>query len=112
MAFTEGEPPTPYGINAGGRILGQVRVTPLPIPREGTNSSPGSPTPFSAADEMIEHYYVTVGRGSAFLPNFAPDRRVLMTDEVLSHARAFGDRVRSLNEAAIAFLAAPQPHRC
>ena len=48
-------------------------------------------------DEMIEHYYATVGRGATFLPNFAPDRRGLMTENVLAHARAFGDRVRSFN---------------
>ena len=49
-------------------------------------------------DEMIEHYYATVGRGATFLPNFAPDRRGLMTEKVLAHAKAFGERVRHLSE--------------
>ena len=48
--------------------------------------------------EMIEHYYATVGRGATFLPNFAPDPRGLMTEQVLAHAQAFGKRVRQLSE--------------
>ena len=59
--------------------------------------------------DMIEHYYATVGRGSTFLPNFAPDRRGLMTDSVREHAVAFGDRVRSLTENALAETAGIGP---
>lgn len=47
-------------------------------------------------EEMVEHYYLTVGRGAYFLPNFAPDPRGRMTDKVLAHARAFGDRIRAI----------------
>ncbi|MDC0937311.1 hypothetical protein OAS39_13580, partial [Pirellulales bacterium] len=41
---------------------------------------------------MVEHYYITVGRGANFLPNFAPDKRGLMPDKVLDYATQFGDR--------------------
>lgn len=49
-----------------------------------------------SVEEMVEHYYLTVGRGAYFLPNFAPDPRGQMTDKVLAHARVFGDRVRAI----------------
>ena len=40
--------------------------------------------------EMIEHFYATIGRGSTFLPNFAPDRTGCMPALVRERARAFG----------------------
>ncbi len=43
---------------------------------------------------MIKKYYCSVGRGANFLPNFAPDPRGLMTDEVMKRARQFGDELR------------------
>ena len=39
---------------------------------------------------MIEHFYATIGRGSTFLPNFAPDRSGCMPALVRERARAFG----------------------
>lgn len=59
--------------------------------------------------DMIEHYYATVGRGSTFVPNFAPDRRGLMTDTVRAHALAFGDRVRNLTDNPLAETAGTGP---
>lgn len=47
-------------------------------------------------DDMVEHYYSTVGRGSTFLPNFAPSPQGIMTPEVQSCAREFGDRIRNI----------------
>ncbi len=43
---------------------------------------------------MLDKYCKSVGRGTNFLPNFAPDPRGLMTDKVLKRAREFGDRIR------------------
>ncbi|MCE5279310.1 MAG: alpha-L-fucosidase [Planctomycetaceae bacterium] len=43
---------------------------------------------------MIKKYYASVGRGANFLPNFAPDPRGLMTDEVMNRAKQFGDEIR------------------
>jgi alpha-L-fucosidase len=45
-------------------------------------------------EQMVEHYYLTVGRGAVFLPNFAPDPRGRFTDRILRDAREFGDRIR------------------
>jgi alpha-L-fucosidase len=59
--------------------------------------------------DMIEHYYATVGRGSTFLPNFAPDPCGLMTDAVKAHAMAFGDRVRRLADDPLAETAGTGP---
>jgi alpha-L-fucosidase len=47
-------------------------------------------------DEMVEHYYLTVGRGSTFLPNFAPNPSGRMSEAVMERAREFGDRVRAI----------------
>lgn len=55
-----------------------------------------------SVDQMIEHYYATIGRGSTFLPNFAPAPSGRMTDAVLSRARAFGDAVRAIYQHPIA----------
>jgi len=53
-------------------------------------------------DAMIEHYYATIGRGSTFLPNFAPDRRGRMPDLVHARARAFGDWQRATFSTPVA----------
>ncbi|MCE5325902.1 MAG: alpha-L-fucosidase [Planctomycetaceae bacterium] len=53
-------------------------------------------------ENMIELYYQSVGRGANFLPNFAPDPRGLMTDEVLAAAKAFGDAIRTRFSSPIA----------
>ncbi len=53
-------------------------------------------------DEMMEHYYATIGRGSTFLPNFAPAPDGRMTDKVLEYASAFGERIRSIYAHPIA----------
>ncbi|MDD5675358.1 MAG: alpha-L-fucosidase, partial [Chitinivibrionales bacterium] len=47
-------------------------------------------------DDMMEHYYATIGRGSTFLPNFAPAPDGRMTDKVLKYAREFGDRIKGI----------------
>ncbi len=54
-----------------------------------------------AVAQMIEHYYLTVGRGATFLPNFAPDPRGLMTDEVHACAAAFGDAIRGIESGIV-----------
>ena len=55
-----------------------------------------------SVDQMVEHYYATIGRGSTFLPNFAPAPSGRMTDAVLSRAREFGNVVRSIYERPVA----------
>jgi len=50
-------------------------------------------------EKMKRHYLYTVGRGANFLPNFAPDKRGLMTDKVMEHAKAFGQFVRQFENA-------------
>jgi alpha-L-fucosidase len=42
-------------------------------------------------DSMIEHYYATIGRGSTFLPNFAPDPSGRFPENAHRHAKLFGD---------------------
>lgn len=49
-------------------------------------------------EEMKEHYLYTVGRGSTFLPNFAPDKRGLMTKTVMERASALGQFIRQFDE--------------
>lgn len=49
--------------------------------------------------QMKEHYLHTVGRGSTFLPNFAPDKRGLMTNTVMESARALGQFVRQFDQS-------------
>jgi len=44
--------------------------------------------------EMIDAYYKSIGRGTNFLPNFAPDKRGLMPPEVVKSAKEFGDELR------------------
>ena len=51
--------------------------------------------PVKELAEMKGHYYATIGRGSTFLPNFAPDRSGRMPDLVHERARAFGAWVRA-----------------
>ena len=53
-------------------------------------------------DQMVDHYYRTVGRGSTFLPNFAPDPNGRMTDAVLERAQELGERVRAIHSRPIA----------
>lgn len=48
--------------------------------------------------EMKEHYLYTVGRGSTFLPNFAPDKSGLMTRTVMERASAFGQFIRQFDK--------------
>lgn len=55
-------------------------------------------------EEMLEHYYLTIGRGSTFLPNFAPAPDGKMTDKALRYAKAFGDKIKSIYENPIATL--------
>lgn len=55
-------------------------------------------------EEMVEHYYLTIGRGSTFLPNFAPAPDGRMTDKVLQYAKAFGDRIRDIYARPIAVV--------
>lgn len=47
-------------------------------------------------DEMMGHYYATIGRGSTFLANFAPAPDGRMTDKVLKFAGAFGEKVKNI----------------
>ena len=44
--------------------------------------------------EMIDAYYKSIGQGTNFLPNFAPDKRGLMPPEVVKSAKEFGDELR------------------
>ncbi|MCE5326194.1 MAG: alpha-L-fucosidase [Planctomycetaceae bacterium] len=58
-------------------------------------------------EAMIKKYYFSVGRGANFLPNFAPDPRGLMTDEVMKRAKQFGDDIRR-RFATPVFVACPR----
>jgi alpha-L-fucosidase len=51
-----------------------------------------------SVEEMKEHYLYTIGRGSTFLPNFAPDKRGLMTRTVMERASAFGGFIRQFDK--------------
>lgn len=51
-----------------------------------------------SVEEMKEHYFYTVGRGSTFLPNFAPDKSGLMTETVMERAKAFGNFINLFNQ--------------
>lgn len=53
-------------------------------------------TRLKSVDDMLEHYYATVGRGATFLPNFAPSPDGRMTKAVLKSASEFGERVRAI----------------
>lgn len=55
-------------------------------------------------DEMMEHYYATIGRGSTFLANFAPAPDGRMTDKVLEYAKAFGERIKAIYAHPIAVV--------
>lgn len=55
-------------------------------------------------DEMVEHYYATIGRGSTFLANFAPAPDGRMTEKVLQYAKEFGDRIRAIYAHPIAVV--------
>ena len=55
-------------------------------------------------DEMMEHYYATIGRGSTFLANFAPAPDGRMTDKVLEYAVEFGGRIKKIYEKPLAFV--------
>lgn len=52
--------------------------------------------PVKDVDAMVEHYYATIGRGSTFLPNFAPDRNGRMPQLVHERATDFGEWTRSI----------------
>ncbi len=52
-----------------------------------------------SVEEMKEHYLQTVGRGAMFLPNFAPDKRGLMTDTIKERAQALGQFVRRFDSS-------------
>jgi alpha-L-fucosidase len=44
--------------------------------------------------EMIDAYYKSIGHGTNFLPNFAPDKSGIMPPEVVKSAKEFGDELR------------------
>lgn len=51
-----------------------------------------------SVEDMKEHYLYTVGRGSTFLPNFAPDKRGLMTKTIMERAKSFGRFIRQFDK--------------
>ncbi len=45
-------------------------------------------------ERIMDSYYKTVGRGSLFIVNFAPDRQGLIEKNVVEAAKAFGDEIK------------------
>lgn len=45
-------------------------------------------------DRIMNSYYETIGRGSLFIVNFAPNRHGLIEDEVVEAAKVFGDELK------------------